>query len=156
MNLQPEIMAVLLLNKIDPPIPIIYTTEGPTITLENITVINGYANSDGGVIEMDAGSLTLLNCNFYNNEAEYGGVIYIGSVTSDQDADVIAYNTTFINNTARSEGGAIYISEGLEQFVSASFYACTFLDNYQGEGDEKTINYFAGPEVTEINSQYCV
>ena len=139
-----------------PPIPIIYTTEGPTITLENITVINGYANSDGGVIEMDAGSLTLLNCNFYNNDAEYGGVIYIGSLTSDQDADVIAFNTTFINNTARSEGGAIYISEGLEQFVSASFYACTFLDNYQGEGDEKTINYFAGPEVTEINSQYCV
>ncbi|WP_405287468.1 hypothetical protein, partial [Methanobrevibacter sp.] len=110
-----------------PPIPIIYTTEGPTITLENLTVINGYAVSDGAVIEMDAGSLTLLNCNFYNNDAEYGGVIYIGSLSSDQDADVIAFNCTFINNTARSEGGAIYISEGLEQFVSASFYACTFL-----------------------------
>ena len=139
-----------------PPIPIIYTTEGPTITLENITVINGYANSDGGVIEMDAGTLTLLNCNFYNNEAEYGGVIYIGSVTSDQDADVIAYNTTFINNIARSEGGAIYISEGLEQFVSASFYACTFLDNYQGEDDERTMNYFAGDAADEIVKKACI
>ncbi len=139
-----------------PPIPIIYTTEGPTITLENITVINGYANSDGGVIEMDAGSLTLLNCNFYNNEAEYGGVIYIGSLTSDQDADVIAYNTTFINNIARSEGGAIYISEGLEQFVSASFYACTFLDNYQGEDDERTMNYFAGDAADEIVKKACI
>ncbi len=29
-----------------PPIPVIYNTPGPTITLENITVINGYANSD--------------------------------------------------------------------------------------------------------------
>ena len=139
-----------------PPIPIVYTTEGPTITLENITVINGYANSDGGVIEMDAGTLTLLNCNFYNNEAEYGGVIYIGSVTSDQDADVIAYNTTFINNIARSEGGAIYISEGLEQFVSASFYACTFLDNYQGEDDERTMNYFAGDAADEIVKKACI
>ncbi len=139
-----------------PPIPITYTTEGPTITLENITVINGYANSDGGVIEMDAGTLTLLNCNFYNNEAEYGGVIYIGSVTSDQDADVIAYNTTFINNIARSEGGAIYISEGLEQFVSASFYACTFLDNYQGEDDERTMNYFAGDAADEIVKKACI
>ncbi|MBR3139353.1 MAG: hypothetical protein IKF11_00605, partial [Methanobrevibacter sp.] len=139
-----------------PPIPIIYTTEGPTITLENITVINGYANSDGGVIEMDAGTLTLLNCNFYNNEAEYGGVIYIGSLSSDQDGDVIAYNTTFINNIARSEGGAIYISEGLEQFVSASFYACTFLDNYQGEDDERTMNYFAGDAADEIVKKACI
>ena len=139
-----------------PPIPIVYTTEGPTITLENLTVINGYAVSDGGVIEMDAGTLTLLNCNFYNNDAEYGGVIYIGSLSSDQDADVIAFNTTFINNTARSEGGAIYISEGLEQFVSASFYGCTFLDNYQGEGDERTMNYFAGDAADEIVKKACV
>jgi len=139
-----------------PPIPIVYTTEGPTITLENITVINGYAVSDGGVIEMDAGTLTLLNCNFYNNTAEYGGVIYIGSLSSDQDADVIAFNTTFINNTARSEGGAIYISEGLEQFVSASFYRCTFLDNYQGEDDERIINYFAGDAVEEIVRKACI
>ena len=139
-----------------PPIPIIYTTEGPTITLENLTVINGYAVSDGAVIEMDAGSLTLLNCNFYNNDAEYGGVIYIGSLSSDQDADVIAFNCTFINNTARSEGGAIYISEGLEQFVSASFVGCTFLDNYQGEGDERTMNYFAGDAVEEIVKKACI
>ena len=139
-----------------PPIPIVYTTEGPTITLENLTVINGYAVSDGAVIEMDAGSLTLLNCNFYNNDAEYGGVIYIGSLSSDQDADVIAFNCTFINNTARSEGGAIYISEGLEQFVSASFYACTFLDNYQGEDDERTMNYFAGDAADEIVKKACI
>ena len=139
-----------------PPIPIVYTTEGPTITLENLTVINGYAVSDGGVIEMDAGILTLMNCNFYNNDAEYGGVIYIGSASSDQDADVIVVNCTFINNTARSEGGAIYISEGLEQFVSASFYGCTFLDNYQGEGDERTMNYFAGDAADEIVKKACV
>ena len=139
-----------------PPIPIVYTTEGPTITLENLTVINGYANSDGGVIEMDAGILTLMNCNFYNNDAEYGGVIYIGSASSDQDADVIAVNCTFINNTARSEGGAIYISEGLEQFVSASFAGCTFLDNYQGEGDERTMNYFAGDAADEIVKKACI
>ncbi|MEE0934829.1 MAG: Ig-like domain repeat protein, partial [Methanobrevibacter sp.] len=139
-----------------PPIPVIYNTPGPTITLENLTVINGYAVSDGAVIEMDAGILTLMNCNFYNNDAEYGGVIYIGSASSDQDADVIAVNCTFINNTARSEGGAIYISEGLEQFVSASFAGCTFLDNYQGEGDERTMNYFAGDAVEEIVKKACV
>ena len=139
-----------------PPIPIVYTTEGPTITLENITVINGY-NSEGGAIELVAGTLTMINCNFYNNFAEdYGGAICIGSMNSDQDATVIALNCTFMNNIAGEEGGAIYIEADWEQESTASFAFCTFLDNFQGEEGSRTRNYFAGPEVNEITSQYCV
>ena len=139
-----------------PPIPIVYTTEGPTITLENITVINGY-NSEGGAIELVAGTLTMTGCNFYNNFAEdYGGAICIGSMDSDQDATLIALNCTFMNNIAGKEGGAIYIEADFEQESTASFAFCTFLDNLQGEEGSRTRNYFAGPEVNEITSQYCV
>ena len=139
-----------------PPVPYTYQTEGPTITLENITVINGYSDGDGGAIEMDAGTLTLMNCNFSNNNADAdGGAIYIGSVTADEDAMVIAVNTTFTNNYAKGEGGAIYI-DGSLQDNSATFGFCTFLDNFQGEGENREMNYFAGSGVSEITSQYCV
>lgn len=139
-----------------PPIPVPYNTEGPTITLENITVINGY-NYEGGAIELVAGTLTMTNCNFYNNTAEdYGGAICIGSMDSDQDATLIALNCTFIGNIAGEEGGAIYIEADLEQYSSATFGFCTFLDNFQGEEGNLTMNYFAGPEVSEITSKYCV
>ena len=139
-----------------PPIPVPYNTEGPTITLENITVINGY-NSEGGAIELVAGTLTMTNCNFYNNTAEdYGGAICICSMDSDQDATLIALNCTFMNNIAGEEGGAIYIEADLEQYSSATFGFCTFLDNFQGEEGNLTMNYFAGPEVSEITSKYCV
>ena len=139
-----------------PPIPVPYNTEGPTITLENITVINGY-NYEGGAIELVAGTLTMTNCNFYNNIAEdYGGAICIGSMDSDQDATLIALNCTFIDNFAGEEGGAIYIEADLEQYSSATFGFCTFLDNFQGEGENRKMNYFAGPEVSEITSKYCV
>lgn len=139
-----------------PPVPYTYQTEGPTITLENITVINGYSDGDGGAIEMDAGTLTLMNCNFSNNNADdNGGAIYIGSVTADEDAMVIAVNTTFTNNYAKGEGGAIYI-DGSLQDNSATFGFCTFLDNFQGEGENREMNYFAGSGVSEITSQYCV
>ena len=139
-----------------PPIPVPYNTEGPTITLENITVINGY-NSEGGAIELVAGTLTMTNCNFYNNIAEdYGGAICIGSMNSDQDATLIALNCTFIGNIAGEEGGAIYIEADLEQESTATFGFCTFLDNFQGEEGNRTMNYFAGPEVEEITSKYCV
>ena len=134
-----------------------YQTEGPTVTLENITIINGVATY-GGAIDLEAGTLTLTNCNFYNNAADEGGAIYIGQSDAENDAMVIAVNTTFKNNYATSEGGAIYIaSDNLDgQTTSASFYLCTFLDNYQGEDDKKVRNYFAGGNVEEITSQYCV
>ena len=54
------------------------------------------------------------------------------------------------------EGGAIYIEADLEQYSSATFGFCTFLDNFQGEEGNLTMNYFAGPEVSEITSKYCV
>ena len=140
-----------------PPFFYTYQTEGPTVTLENITVINGVATY-GGAIDLEAGTLTLNNCNFYSNTATEGGAIYIGQSDAENDAMLIALNTTFINNYAESEGGAIYIADdNLDgQTTSASFYLCTFLDNYQGEDDEKVRNYFAGGNVEEITCQYCI
>lgn len=137
-----------------PPYFEIYQTEGPTVTLDHITVINGYA-VHGGAIDIDAGTLILANCTFSNNNAKYGGAIYIGSVTADEDAMVIGYNTTFTNNYASDEGGAVYIASGMQD-TSASFYACTFLDNYQGENENKKINYFAGGAADDIKRKYCI
>ena len=129
-------------------------TEGPTVTLDKITVIRGSA-INGGAIDLDAGTLILANCTFSNNNAACGGAIYIGSSSAENEATVMVYNTTFTNNTA-SEGGAIYIEGGLLQDVSATFYLCTFLDNYQGEEGNYTLNYFGGADVNEITKQYCI
>ena len=141
-----------------PPHPETEQTDGPTVTLENITVINGYAKY-GGAIDLRAGTLTLMNCNFQNNHAyDQGGAIYIGTWDAENDATLIALNTTFTNNYAEDEGGAIYIaSDNLDgQTTSASFMLCTFLDNYQGEGDERVRNYFAGGNAKQIKCQYCI
>ena len=135
-----------------PPHPEFEQSDGPTVTLQNITVINGVATY-GGAIDLEAGSLTLINCNFYNNHAtSQGGAIYIGKWDAENDATLIAVNTTFIKNYAEGEGGAIYIaSDNLDgQSTSASFFLCSFLDNYQGEDDEREMNYFAGGNADEI------
>ena len=137
-----------------PPIPYEKQTEGPTVTLQNITVING-KNSEGGAIEMDAGSLTLINCNFHNCNADYGGVIYIGSFNAEEGATLTGLNTTFTNNYASDEGGAIYISKSSSQDISVSFLLCTFLDNYQGEGEDRKMNYFGGV-VGDIVRKSCI
>ena len=138
-----------------PPFFETYQTEGPTVTLDHITVINGYSDGDGGAIEMDAGTLILANCTFLNNNADCGGVIYIGSVSADEGATVIGYNTTFMNNYASEEGGVVFMQSPLQDLY-ASFNLCTFLYNYQGEGEERTMNYYAGSAADEIESKYCM
>ncbi|MBR6024914.1 MAG: Ig-like domain repeat protein [Methanobrevibacter sp.] len=140
-----------------PPHPETYQTDGPTVTLENITVTGGKCRY-GGAIDLRVGTLTLTNCNFINNHATVkGGAIYVGTWDGENDATLIALNTTFTNNYAEDEGGAIYIADdNLDgQSTSASFMLCTFLDNYQGEDDERVRNYFGG-ETKHITSQYCI
>ncbi len=138
-----------------PPVPYEEQTDGPTVTLDNITVINGKCTY-GGVIDIEAGVLTVANCTFRNNNADYGGAIYIGASAAENDATVIGLNTTFINNYANDEGGAIYISGGLSQSVSATFLFCTFLDNYQGENENRVMNYFAGSDAEDITAKSCI
>ena len=69
-----------------------------------------------------------MNCNFYNNTADEGGAIYIGQSDAENDAMLIALNTTFINNYASDEGGVIYIADDNwdGQSTYASFMFCTF------------------------------
>jgi predicted outer membrane repeat protein len=110
--------------------------DGGNLTINNSTFINNSASSEGGAIyingvssviignstfknnrgnyggamEIGGGSLIVGNCTFINNEAydSHGGAISIYTGNNN----VTIRNSTFINNTASSYGGAIYISSG--------------------------------------------
>jgi predicted outer membrane repeat protein len=76
---------------------------GYALTLENLTLTNGAASSDGGVVYNDHGTLTILNSTFTQNEAfNLGGVIASSGVL-----DIT--NSQFIDNQAYA-GGAIHVA----------------------------------------------
>ena len=127
-----------------------------TINLNNLTFINGNTISSqevGGAIQKNTGTLTINNCIFENNSAQYGGAIYnlIGELTvnnskfinnsiinsgCDGGAAIYdlygtgnIYNTLFIDNIAyKQNGGAIYQNKGY-----LNLYNSTFINN-QGTG----------------------
>ncbi|GEM_PF-1711866 len=69
------------------------------VTLDGVTITNGYAPGTGGGI-LNQGALTLLNCSFTNNIAGMGGAIYnLGTLTLS--------HTTLHGNMA-SVGGGLY------------------------------------------------
>ncbi len=84
------------------------------ITIENCTIRGNKATKStkhGGAIYTEAARLNIDNCIFENNQAENGGAIRIGfpnNITiDDKNAYVTISNSTFRNNKASSQGGAI-------------------------------------------------
>lgn len=78
---------------------------GATVTLEGLTIANGFANNaSGGAIE-NYGTLTVDNSRVTNNRAVYGGGIHnVGNLTLQ--------NSTVDNNTASYDGGGLYVDMG--------------------------------------------
>lgn len=82
---------------------IFYINPGNTLTLINITIINGYANS-GGAIFNNGGKITLTNCNFSDNTANDGS----GGAIFNSGPNMEVTNSSFSNNTASRAAGAIF------------------------------------------------
>ena len=97
---------------------------GVTLTLENLTLKNGYA-INGGAIN-NQGELILKECILQNNTASnYGGAVDNDGVNGKATATV--NNNTFINNNAQ-DGGA-FINNGDHGKAIASITNNRFLNN---------------------------
>ena len=92
-----------------------YVRDGAQLSLEEVTLQNGYApGSAGGAIwASNNATLTITGSTFSQNEAEYGGAIFAEQWFLT-DATVVVTNSTFsANSTSVSDGGsAIYLARG--------------------------------------------
>ena len=79
----------------------IIDAEAGSLTLENLTFADGFTSVSGGAIDDAATNLTIENCTFTGNSAEFGGALFasLGTVTIT--------NSTFADNSA-TDGGAIF------------------------------------------------
>jgi predicted outer membrane repeat protein len=69
------------------------------------------ANNNGGAIAIDTGSFPVIaNCAFVGNEGRFGGALSTGNEFDPMSVTVSG--CTFANNTAETEGGAIYMGGG--------------------------------------------
>ncbi len=86
-------------------------------TFENCVFENNWADDRGGAIYNDNCLLTIRNCTFKNNSADdiSGGAIFSG-------APIIVENSLFANNRASNVGGAIQVdSEELSKIINSQF-----------------------------------
>jgi len=121
------------------------TNDPVNFLIRGFTMRNGYApkvpnrdEQEGGAIAMHLCEAIVENCIFENNEAEYGGAVWLGGVGAYDYRNCI-----FRNNVARlQKTGVDYRAIGGGVFVGGSpqrttFENCTFTDNhaqYRGGG----------------------
>lgn len=97
----------------------VFYTSQEYLTIENLTIENGWGNVDGAGLENDY-NLTLNNVNFTNDNSVFGsdggGAIY-------SDYDLTVNGGTYSHNNADDCGGAMYLHD------DATVSHVSFLDN---------------------------
>ena len=155
----------------------IFSTYRTTLTFENITLMNG----NGLIDEVNGGAiygynLNFINCNFINNIGAYvGGAIngngeihiigcnFINNSVDDGEGGAIycfssnmtVTNSTFINNNANGDGGAI--SLGVYNNSLFNISDCVFIDNAatnNGGGIFAQINSTSGENLKVYNCTF--
>ena len=85
------------------------------VVINDVIFKNAKYQGSGAAIWTKSVSITLNNCTFINNNADYGGVLY-----SPVGGNKIT-NCKFINNTATSSGGAININ-GNDNIIENNYF----------------------------------
>lgn len=111
-----------------------YVADGASLTIENLTIQNGYSTEFGGAMLNDGGSLTIHKVLFTRNRAESGGAIYnggaltitdshfmrnsgeFGGVIYNDEADTSITNTYFFQNSG-VDGAIVYNDKGNTTFI---------------------------------------
>lgn len=102
----------------------IFSVQSAALDLNRLRLIRGNTGLvGGGAIYLDFGVLTLFDCTFYGNMAEYGGAILADTGTSRVNAS----GCTFERNIATADCGAVRLSGN---FNTSTFANCTFSSNY--------------------------
>lgn len=95
---------------------ILAVNSGVNLSLNNITLSNGYA-INGGAVTNQGGMLRVVNSHFEGNHAVYDG----GAIASQQGS-VAIIQSTFDDNEALVSGGAIWIMQGSSTSISGTTF----------------------------------
>ena len=108
------------------------------VSISNCNFINNSANFGGAVEFMGLGNVTIEYCNFTNNHADYGGALFL------EGSDLTVSNCIFRDNLAANEGGAISARVLNFHILNSSFFNNSANDGgalYSYQYDENIVDY---------------
>ena len=111
--------------------------ENSTITVKNCTFVNNKAQYGGAFCIDSANNIIIKDCTFINNEANDGGAIYT------YNSDVLIDNSLFLNNSAYT-GAAILFGSYKNIIISNSIFNSNLAQKFFGIDDSGGSEYKYG------------
>ncbi|MCF0227180.1 MAG: hypothetical protein HUK28_07755, partial [Methanobrevibacter sp.] len=105
------------------------------------------AKNAGTIFAENAGNLIIENCSFINGSSDFGGALVL------LDTNVKIINSTFTNNTAKYNGGAIYASWTNMTVMDSSFNSNRGTLNSNGGAIYSDASYLTINNSNFINNQ---
>jgi hypothetical protein len=134
-----------------------YDLTTPRLTVQRLTFRDGNSPDDGddtavggGAIYRDGGSLTVIDCDFFDNQAPATGQdVAGGAIYGFGGGEITISGSTFVGNSA-SDGGAVGSLNGDLTIVNSSFMenAATGTDGNPGNGGCGGALYMDGGDET--------
>ncbi len=126
-------------------------TSGGSVTFEDLTIQNGQnlgsGNNGGGINNISATELNIVNCEFNNNAANIGGAVYAG------DCNLTIVNSSFTGNVSSNYAGAVR-STG-NSTLSTVITNSTFSQNAASNGNGGAIDHAgSGASITISGSSF--
>lgn len=103
------------------------TTTFKNLTLTNADITNAIATEGAAILISSGATAVLENMLLKNNSAESGAAV---ACPTGANGTLQVKNTTFYNNTASNEGGALHIADG----CGATLNNTTFVSNTASDG----------------------
>ncbi|KAK8867162.1 hypothetical protein M9Y10_010138 [Tritrichomonas musculus] len=124
------------MNRIDAPTSVIYFYSCKFSNLGERSNSGGaiFLTTKGGYPNKKFKSIEIYNCLFENCNANIGGAIYFATQQNSRGLNIV--NSTFNNNKAISNGGAIYFSA-----INGTFENCKFSNNAAPNGADIYFNH---------------
>ena len=95
----------------------IFHLDGGRLTINNLTLINGFSLQRGGAILADRGELTVNNSRFFGNIGKSGGAI----ATLVGNRNLVINSSSFEKNRGSAYGGAVHVLSGPATITNSSF-----------------------------------
>jgi hypothetical protein len=134
-----------------------YDLTTPRLTVQRLAFRDGNSPDDGddtavggGAIYRDGGSLTVIDCEFFDNQAPATGQdVAGGAIYGFGGGEIVISGSTFVGNSA-SDGGAVGSLNGDLTIVNSSFIenAATGTDGNPGNGGCGGALYMDGGDET--------
>ncbi len=127
----------------------LFNVSGGTLTLDGVTIQNGFADKGAGILVQNSANLVLTNSRLANNSATAPGLGKGGALQLEGTGTTLLSATTLDSNSAQDNGGAIALTADHSLAIDSSTFSNNQTNSEGGAIAFDTASIVGGLSITD-------